>query len=154
VFGEGPGPGIRVCRTGMDLQRILLQPTSEARGAAGSGFLYPAPSPTGIAVTQDGHLTYDVEVTFSGLGQPGQVTHYIAWIAEPTLIKVFNLGEVTNGTKRFPNISLNKIILLITLENSAKPAARSGPIVLRGISPSGLLQSFVGHDLFSGGGPC
>jgi hypothetical protein len=138
----------------MELQRILLQPTSEARGAAGNGVLIPSQSPTGIAVTQDGHLTYDIEVTFSGLGQPGQTTHYIAWIAEPTLVKVFNLGEVTNGTKRFNGIALNKFILLITLENSAKPAKRSGPIVLRGISPSGLLQSFIGHDLFSGGGPC
>ena len=43
---------------------------------------------------------------------------------------------------------------VVTIEPNANVAVRSGPIVLRGISPSGLLQSFIGHELFSGGGPC
>src|SRR5436190_17876643 len=95
-------PVTHVCRAAtMDLQRLLLQPTQEARGASGSGVMIPAASPFGIAITGDGHLVYDLEVTFAGLGQPGQTAHYVAWIAEPTLIKVIKLGEVNNGTQRF-----------------------------------------------------
>ena len=151
----GPLPVTHLCSArAMELQRITLQATAEARGASGIGVLIPAWSPTGVGITADGHLIYDIEITFSGLGQPGQTGHYVAWIAEPTLIKVFKLGEVTNTTLRFNDIALNKFIFLVTLENDAKIATRSGPIVLRGISPSGLLQSFVGHDLFTGGGPC
>jgi hypothetical protein len=152
-YGPGSGPTRHACRA--ELLRITLQPTAEARGAAGMGLLYPAYAPTGFAVSEKGTLVYDIEATFSGLGG-GSATgaHYIAWIAEPTLVKVIKLGEISNGSHRFENITLNKFILLVTIEPNAAVATRSGPIVLRGISPSGLLQSFIGHELFSGGGPC
>jgi hypothetical protein len=148
-------PASRVCSIrGLELLRVTLQPTGEGRGASGNGVLIPSYAPTGVAVTEQGHLMYDMEMTFSGLSAPAPGATYIAWIAEPNLLKIIKLGEVSNGMKRYESISLNKFMVLVTVEKSAAVTTRSGPIVLRGISPSGLLQSFVGHDLFSGGGPC
>ncbi len=44
---------------------------------------------------------------------------------------------------------LNKFLLLITLEASADVEERRGPIVLRGVSPSGLMQNMESHELFN-----
>ncbi len=52
------------------------------------------------------------------------------------------------GTFRFRVSTMNKFILVISLEESSDVTKRSGPVMLRGISPSGLLQSFASHELF------
>jgi len=148
IGSEGPDIAVRA-----DIYRFPLSATSRARGASGSGYLQLAPSPFGIAVTANGHLLYDLVLTTKRLRPPsalGAYRVYVAWVATPELDRYEKLGPVgESGELRVRISSMNKFILMITAEPSAEVAKRSGPIVLRGVSPSGLLQSFGSHELFS-----
>ena len=44
---------------------------------------------------------------------------------------------------------MNKFILVVSLEASEAVTKRAGPTVLRGVSPSGLMQNMESHELFS-----
>src|SRR5687768_12631085 len=67
VVSADPVPPVstaRVCRTSaFELLRVTLQPTGEGRGAGGVGVLIPSYAPTGVAVSEQGHLMYDMEMT-------------------------------------------------------------------------------------------
>ena len=132
-----------------DIYKFPLRATSRARGARGSGHLHLAQSPFGIALTADGHLKYDLEVTVSGLRETSAGV-YVAWITTPELDRIEKLGVVSaSGTYAYQVSTMNKFILLISLEASEEVEKRSGPTVLRGISPSGLMQNMESHELFS-----
>jgi hypothetical protein len=49
---------------------IALFNTPRAPAAAGAARLVFAPSPFGVAVTPDGHASYDVQLDVSGLPDP------------------------------------------------------------------------------------
>ena len=132
-----------------EIYKFPLRATSRARGAGGSGHLHLAQSPFGIALTADGHLKYDLEVTVSGLRETSAGV-YVAWITTPELDRIEKLGPVrTSGTYTYRVSTMNKFILLISLEESEEVEKRSGPTLLRGISPSGLMQNMESHELFS-----
>ena len=132
-----------------EIYKFPLRATSRARGARGSGHLHLAQSPFGIALTADGHLKYDLEVTVSGLRETSAGA-YVAWITTPELDRTEKLGPVSaSGTYAYRVSTMNKFILLISLEASEEAEKRSGPTVLRGISPSGLMQNMESHELFS-----
>jgi hypothetical protein len=132
-----------------EIYKFPLRATSRARGARGSGHLHLAQSPFGIALTADGHLKYDLEVTVSGLRKPSAGV-YVAWITTPELDRTEKLGSVmASGTYTYRVSTMNKFILLISLEASEEVEKRSGPTLLRGISPSGLMQNMESHELFS-----
>ena len=114
--------------------------------------LHPPPSPFGMAVTADGHPVYDLDVTFKGLRPPralgGEV--YVVWMTTPALDRIERLGTVEGpGRFRARISSMNKFILLVTVEPFADGDKRTGPIILRGVSPSGFLTAFGGHELFN-----
>lgn len=112
-----------------------------------------APSPFGIAVTADGHASYDVQVQLSGLPDPaslGAYKHFVAWAVATDLSTWVPLGTVVNGENTVGHIELNKFLLVITAEASATPKLHAGPTVLHGNSPSSWLQSFLSHPLFRG----
>lgn len=138
-----------------DIYKFPLRATSRARGAKGAGHLRIAQSPFGIALTADGHLVYDLEVTIEGLRAPrpsggrGGGT-YIAWLTTPELDRFDKLGPVEpSGTFSYRVSTMNKFILLVSLEASEAVTKRAGPTVLRGVSPSGLMQNMESHELFS-----
>ena len=63
---------------------IPLFNTPKAPTAQGHARLVFAQSPFGIAVTADGHASYDVQIDASGLPDPstlGAYTAYVAWAA-------------------------------------------------------------------------
>lgn len=130
-----------------------LRATNKARGASGTGYLRVAPSPFDVAVTSTGKLIYDLEISISGLlpaSSLGTYKTYIAWITTPKLDRTEKLGVVSaSGKLKATVFSMNKFILIISAESSADSKERSGPIVLRGISPSGLLETFQSHELFN-----
>lgn len=136
-----------------DIYAFRLRPTNRARGAAGAVGLVPPDSPFGIPVTADGHLRFDLEVSVRGLREAslaGPGGAYVAWVTTPELDRVEKLGVIgPTGTGRYHLSSMNKFLLLITLEASADVEARRGPIVLRGVSPSGLMQNMESHELFN-----
>ena len=127
-----------------------LRATSRARGAAGVGKLLPAHSPFGFALTAEGFPVYDLELDLRGLRPPlPPSSTYVAWLTTPELDRTEKLGPVQpSGSFTFRVSTMNKFILMVTLEASADVVKRRGPIVLRGISPSGLMQSFASHELF------
>jgi hypothetical protein len=132
---------------------ILLLNTTKTPDAKGQARLVFAQSPFGIAVTADGHASYDVQVRVSGLPDPstlGAYKHYVAWAVATDLTLWVPLGIVTNGDNTVGHIELNKFLLVITAEASATPKLHAGPTALHGSSPSGWLQSFLSHPLFRG----
>lgn len=122
-----------------------LLPRGEFEGAGGIVRLAAAASPFGLAVTRDGEARFDLVVSLDGL--PAQMAperrRFVAWIAGPMLQPLLPLGEVENGVTRLGPVSLEKFIIFVTAESS--PPGQSlpeelGTIVLRGMSPSSLLQ--------------
>lgn len=104
-----------------------------------------------MAVTADGRLNYDLSVEVRGLADPavhGGATAYVAWVATPGLEQVDRIGPIGADGRVLGRTTHNKFIVLVTAERARAPERRSGAVILRGISPSSLLQSFRGHAFF------
>lgn len=132
---------------------IPLASTPGAAAAHGRARLRFAASPFGVAVTADGRASYDVAITLAGLPAPGALgryTAYVAWVVSPDLSEWRRLGPVGNGTTIVGPIELNKFLLVISAEARVDAVTRTGPVLLRGFSPSIWLQSFITHPLFRG----
>ena len=132
---------------------IKLLNTPNTPGAQGTARLVFAPSPFGVTVTADGHSSYDVQLSLTGLPDPatlGPYTTYVAWAVTTDLKQWHRLGVVTNGNSSVGKVEFNKFLLVITAEASATPTEKKGPTALHGISPSGFLQSMITHPLFRG----
>ncbi len=132
---------------------IPLFSTPTAPTARGTARLVYSASPFGVAVTADGVASYDVRLELSGLPEPsslGAFTTYVAWAVRSDLSRWDRLGAVSNGVATVGHAALNKFLLVITAEADSAPAARAGPTVLHGSSPSSWLQSFLSHPLFRG----
>ena len=105
-------------------------------------------SPFGVTVTAEGHHIYELTAWITGLPQPEEVGPYtalVAWATTPYLDPVVKLGVVRNGRNALGRIHFNKFLVLISAEPSADVAERQGRLILRGRSPSVLME---GHDLF------
>jgi hypothetical protein len=132
---------------------IPLFNTAKAPEAKGTARLIYAPSPFGVAVTADGHASYDVQIDAGGLPDPatlGTFTTFVAWAATTDLSQWVRLGVVKNGRSTVGHVEMNKFLLVVTAESSESPAMHAGPTVLHGTSPSGWLQNFLTHPLFRG----
>lgn len=131
------------------LHCLHLTPTPRARGAAGRVHLRRAETPFPVAVTRAGHPRFAPVAEITGLPDPatlGPYTTYIAWLTAPTLAPTRKLGAVRNGTVPLAEIDgFNKFLVLVTAEADANVSERTGPLVLRGVSPSSYLDV---HDLY------
>ncbi len=136
-------------RPASDLNCLSL--FSTAAGGEASGFVEFArvPSPFGVAVTPTGHHIRDLTARIEGLppaSSLGPYTVYVAWATPLELDPVIRLGPVANGASPLGQVALNKFLVLVSAEASADVETREGPLVLRGRSPSGLMES---HDLLA-----
>jgi FtsP/CotA-like multicopper oxidase with cupredoxin domain len=116
-----------------DLYCLELVPAPGSREASGRVELGIPPGPFTVAVTADGRSRFLPQVTLSGLRSDQQ---YVAWVAPPQMDTVIKLGTVHNGRMTLPVIDLEKFIVLITAEQSARVRTPSGRVILRGQSPS------------------
>jgi hypothetical protein len=135
---------------------IQLQNTPRTPNAQGSARLIFAESPFGVAVTADGHASYDVQFTISGLPEAptlGAYTAWVAWGVTPDLKQWRRLGAVGNGTSTVGRVEFNKFLLVVAAETDSLVAKHAGPIALSGTSPSAWLQTFLSHPLFRGIAP-
>ncbi len=133
-----------------DIPLLAGPAVPQAKGAAR---LYFVESPFGVSVTQDGRHRYDVRITLTALPEPttlGAFQAYVAWEVSPDLAQWQRLGAVANGVTTVGPVDWNKFLLVITAEPDSAPAVHSGPTMLHGTSPSGLLQRFFSHPLFRG----
>src|SRR5258708_35953160 len=138
------------------LFRIDLQPTASVPGARGVAQLSAAPSPFGLALTPDGHFIFDVELVTSGLPAPSSVgpyTQYVAWAVTSDLARSERLGAITAGHPVRGQVTFSKFLSVISAEGAEPGAKWKGPIMLRGFSPSALLENFSGKTMFNGWRP-
>lgn len=122
-----------------DLYCLPLLPRPIVRGASGVAALHPAGSPFGVALTADGRQVYGVTVELRDLPPPqslGPYSTYVVWAAPPSLAPLVKLGEARNGWNTLESVTLNKFLLFVSAEASGDVARRTGPLVLRGMSPS------------------
>jgi hypothetical protein len=133
---------------------IPLEHTVDAPGASGDAVLTRAASPFGMPLTADGHLQYDVHVTVAGLPDPSvyAATQYVAWATVPDLSLARRLGVVKSADSTVGRVEWNKFIILVTPERTVGEKW-TGPILLKGVSPSTWMQRFQEHILGNGGNP-
>lgn len=125
-----------------------LIPRPEFSGAKGRIELARAPSAFGMAVTRDGNARYRIIAHAEGLPEPaslGPYSRFAVWVMPLTLWPMADLGDLENGTSVLGEVSLNKFMVLVTAEPEGDLEERTGPIVLRGRSPSSRLEP---HDMF------
>ena len=159
-----PDPVARICVAAPDSAEVVtsgyyniqMSPTPRAPGAVGYVTKTFAQSPFGIAVSIDGRYVYDVHIAVSGLRGPDDV-EYTVWVAPPNLSPITRLGVLDESFEIKGQVDLNKFIMFVTAEQpgSWDPAranqpgnAWSGPILMQGISRSGLMHSAAGHGPF------
>jgi hypothetical protein len=140
-----------------DLYQIPLQGTGSYSQLAGMATLSPSRSPFGIATTKDGNFRFDIRVTVPVLPPPaafgaGYIT-YVAWVTTAQLDRVERLGALAPGVPTTGRVAMAKFLVVVTAEANATGAKWSGPIVMKGTSPSNYLTNFSGHTMFNGGVP-
>jgi FtsP/CotA-like multicopper oxidase with cupredoxin domain len=115
-----------------DLYCIELVPAPGVPAAAGRVELGSPSGPFTVAVTADGHTRFFPVVFLSGL----PAGTYVAWAAPPQMDSLIKLGAVKNGSTVVHAIELDKFVILISSERSARVRAPHGRMILRGQSPS------------------
>jgi FtsP/CotA-like multicopper oxidase with cupredoxin domain len=140
--------GSRVGKPASDLFCTELLPTGPGGAARGVVELGRVPSPFGVAVTAEGHQRYHLTAWIAGLPEPALLgaASYVAWATTPFFDPVIKLGPVANGRTVLGEIALDKFLILISAETSLTASERVGPLVLRGRSPSMLME---GHDMMA-----
>lgn len=139
-----------VADVGPEYYRIDLVPTRRIPGSASIrayGDVYFEPSPFGVAVTAEGHYSRRVDISATGMPERPNA-EYVVWITSPSLDYIERVGTLDNGRISTP-VSLNKYLVVVTLEKSGFSADRwEGPVVMRGMSRSGLMHTMAGHGPF------
>ncbi|MCH8962002.1 MAG: multicopper oxidase domain-containing protein, partial [Bacteroidetes bacterium] len=128
---------------------LELVPKPELRRASGIVRMERVPTPFGVAVTVEGHHRYNLTFTLAGLPDPaslGPYTAYVAWVTTPRLLPMVKLGAVRNGRVPLGEVHFNRFMVLVTAEADASVEERTGKLVLRGRSPSDLMEA---HDLMT-----
>lgn len=131
---------------------IGLIGTARASGASGHVKIMSTPAPFTMSVTKDGALLLDLEFVVEGLLDPAPLggDTYVAWVASPQLDTYQRIGALEGNARARGSTDLNKWLAVVTVETGQGGEKPAGPIVAHGLSPSGRLQSFQGHELFDG----
>jgi hypothetical protein len=135
---------------------IQLRNTPKTPNARGTARLVFAESPFGVTVTADGHASYDVRLSLTGLPEPsalGPYKAYVAWGVTTDLKQWRRLGPVGNGESTVGTVDFNKFLVVVAAESDSAATKHAGAVALSGTSPSGWLQTFLSHPLFRGIAP-
>ncbi|HUH11623.1 MAG TPA: multicopper oxidase family protein, partial [Longimicrobiales bacterium] len=103
--------------------------------------------PLTVSVAPDGTHAHEVVVETDGLPDPGTLgpyTTYVAWATSPILRPEIRLGALDAAGSARGEVALDKFLVLVSAEASADVETRTGPLVLRGTSPSMRMQP---HEL-------
>jgi len=122
---------------------LVAAPRAPA-SASGHLALDIAQGPFSIAVTREGVHRYRPRLTLSGLPTASTMTPdargYVAWVTTPRYAEWISLGAVANGVTALQEVALNQFVVVITAERDLATREPSGPVVLRGGSPSTRMQ--------------
>ena len=130
---------------------IQLVSTKRVPGTArskGVGKVQYRPSPFGVSIDPKGNYTYEVSVSAENL-KPPRKGAYVAWLTSSDLSEIHSLGVLTDSPVSGA-VSWNKFLVVVTLEPDPDAIGEvwTGPIVLRGMSRSGLMHTLAGHGPF------
>ena len=157
--GSGPRAGVPVrgitgpaSAAGPEYYRFPMVSTRRVPGtgnATGVGEVAFARSPFGVALAEDGSYDYDFTVRFERL-KPARSGAYVVWTTTPELDQVVLAGELTDPAAFSGKVAWNKFLVVVTLEPAFDPDATmwTGPIVIRGMSRSGMMHTMAGHGPF------
>lgn len=130
---------------------IEMVPTKRVPGTGagvGRAVITFAKSPYGVSVSPKGTYVVDVALTLGRLNPPKKGT-LTAWATKDDLSEVERLGVLDDAFRVSGKVGWNKFLLVVTLEPSAEAKDTwSGPIVMRGMSRSGLMHTLAGHGPF------
>ena len=154
----GPASSVEGCATFFDPEpppyyQIDLVTTRRVPGsgqARGTVDVTYSPSPFGVSITEDGSYQYNLDIRIDRL-QPAKKGAYIAWITTPQIDQIIRLGPLEDASHALRGtVSWNKFLVVISLEESKETESEKwkGPIVLRGLSRSGMMHTQAGHGPF------
>jgi hypothetical protein len=127
---------------------IDLVPTKRIPGtglAKGTGRVTFTSSPFGVSVSPAGTYVYDLALTVERL-EPPKKGAYTAWVSTPNLDQIKRLGAFDENFALAGRVDWNKFLVIVTLEPSDEATDTwQGPIILRGMSRSGLMHTLAGH---------
>ena len=117
--------------------------------ATGVGEVAFAQSPFGVSLAEDGSYLYDFTVRFERL-RPARDGAYAVWTTTPELDRIVLAGELADPAAFTGRVAWNKFLVVVTLEPEFDPEATAwtGPIVIRGMSRSGMMHTMAGHGPF------
>ena len=153
VVGFGSADALLGARaTGPDYYQFPMVSTRRVPGtgnATGVGEVAFTQSPFGIALAEDGSYHYNFTVRFERL-KPARNGVYVVWTTTPELDQVVLAGELADPVAFSGKVAWNKFLVVVTLEPAFDPDATmwTGPIVIRGMSRSGMMHTMAGHGPF------
>lgn len=120
-----------------------------ARATGVADVTYAATSPFGVSVSPDGSYAYDVHVSVEDLRAPDRGV-YTVWVTTSQIDRIRRVGVLGEDGTVTGRVDWNKFLVVITLEPEDDPEAEtwSGPVVLRGMSRSGMMHTMAGHGPF------
>jgi hypothetical protein len=147
--------GARVCApasAALEYYQIALVSTRRVPGSAranGAAEVFHASSPFSLSLAPDGSYVQRLEIGIEGLA-PRQDGTYVVWVTTPNLDQVELLGTLDSEHRVSGHVRWNKFLVVISLEADPESLGPkwSGPIVLRGMSRSGLMHTLAGHGPF------
>lgn len=137
---------------GTEYYRIDLRPpasTLGGRDVAGRVEVSYPPSPFGLPMDGDGQLLRRLRVVVDD-GWRAERGRLVAWVAAPDLDPARRLGELGEDGTVSGEVALNKYLVFVTEEppNADATDRWQGPVVLKGKSRSGRMQSMASHGMF------
>ena len=152
VVGFFGGCRLGARATGPDYYQFPMVSTRRVPGtgnATGVGEVAFTQSPFGIALAEDGSYHYNFTVRFERL-KPARNGVYVVWTTTPELDQVVLAGELADPVAFSGKVAWNKFLVVVTLEPAFDPDATmwTGPIVIRGMSRSGMMHTMAGHGPF------
>ena len=103
-------------------------------------------SPFSIQLSADGSYAYDLHISLDRMRVPRQ-GQLVAWVTTAEIDHIERMGALDEYLQTSGRVDWNKYIVVITLEPSDDPDQDmwTGPIVMRGMSRSGMMHTMVGH---------
>ncbi|MCA9738234.1 MAG: hypothetical protein R3E98_04140 [Gemmatimonadota bacterium] len=135
-----------------DYYNITLVTTASVPGtrrSSGGADVSFVRSPFGVTLEADGSYRYALDVTTHRLPPAPAGREYAVWVAMNTLAEAERLGTLDASGRASGTVAWNKFLVIVTLEEAGSTGERwQGPVVLRGISRSGLMHTMAGHGPF------
>lgn len=155
LWGMAPDDPEPLCVAAFDppeYYAVSLVPTRQVTGTGRSSGVAHATfdrTPFGVSVAPDGSYRLTLHVQVDHLPDlDGEA--FVAWATTPSIDQVVRIGRLDEAGEARGPVAWNKFLVVVTLEPEDAPGEGpwTGPIVLRGMSRSGMMHTMAGHGPF------